>query len=70
MTSDGKQLCMFIVQEASVFPTLEVPKRTDHETAWLEAVAEGVRTKSDRCQVNNSLLKLSLLLMYQAALAV
>lgn len=39
MTSDGKQLCMFIVQEASVFPTLEVPKRTDHETAWLEAVA-------------------------------
>ena len=30
---------MFIGQEASVFPSLEVPKRTDHETAWMEALA-------------------------------
>ena len=30
---------MFIAQEAFVFPTLEFPKGTDQETAWMEALA-------------------------------
>ena len=30
---------MFIAQEASGFPTLEVPKGTDQKTAWMETLA-------------------------------
>lgn len=39
VSADRKQLQVFTVREASVVPTLEVPKRTDQEAESIKALA-------------------------------